>query len=360
MDELINKLTAFGIFLVIGLFMVVILLPQMYIGAYKIINKVDSSIFYRYSTNGKFDKNMFFSEKIEENTGILEQLENEISDFQNASRIQDFANIITKNQNKVKNIVLNNKAYQDYLMSIESSVDDMLDWSRKMAKLDDNIALVCLYIIFLLISFVMVVPFGFRTFFYLSAGTTYIFSMLSVFSDGVSDYLIANILSLLAKLTDDTFTYKDMEQWEIIFNQAFKESTLTFIIFDTVIQTYQNYNKEKIEKKFKYLYASLEIQCSYLKEIKNSSYVARLKVNVKDIQKYCKKNIKQYNKKINKKNILPSWKNSLIVWHSYYEKLEELLEFMENNNQEFTSKEYIAYLRKIQWLMYICCQTKLK
>lgn len=245
-------------------------------------------------------------------------------------------------------------------MSIESSVDDMLDWSRKMAKLDDNIALVCLYIIFLLISFVMVVPFGFRTFFYLSAGITYIFSMLSVFSDGVSDYLIANILSLLAKLTDDTFTYKDMEQWEIIFNQAFKESTLTFIIFDTVIQTYQNYNKEKIEKKFKYLYASLEIQCSYLKEIKNSSYVARLKVNVKDIQKYCKKNIKQYNKEINKKNILPSWKNSLIVWHSYYEKLEELLEFMENNNQEFTSKEYIAYLRKIQWLMYICCQTKLK
>lgn len=76
------------------------------------------------------------------------------------------------------------------------------------------------------------------------AGIAYTTAMLSIFTDDISDYLVANVLAFLAKLSSGVFTYRDMEQWNLIINQAFKEGTLTFIVFDTVVQICQN-NKEE-------------------------------------------------------------------------------------------------------------------
>lgn len=251
-----DDLQKFGFFLVDTLLIVWFLFPGMYMGAYRLINNVDSSIYARYATNEKFEENVFFNAEIEENTKIIEQLESEINDFVGVSRIQEFAYVITEHQSEVEDIVSNNEKYQAYLISVGSSVDDLIDWSEKTAALDDKILMGCLYLTFLLISIIMVIPFGFRKTFYVCAGITYTIAMLSMFTDGISDYLVANVLSFLAKLSSDVFTYRDMEQWNLIINQAFKESTLTFIIFDTVVQLCQNNKEERLEKSCRYIYSS--------------------------------------------------------------------------------------------------------
>ena len=140
-----DNLQKFAIFLVVTLLIVSFLFPSMYMGTFRLINNVDSSIYARYATNGKFEENLFFSTEIEKNTGIIEQLESKIDDFVGVSRIQEFAYVIIENQSEVKDIIYTNQKYQAYLRSIGSSVDDLIDWSEKTAALDDRIAMGCLY-----------------------------------------------------------------------------------------------------------------------------------------------------------------------------------------------------------------------
>ena len=130
-----DDLQKFGFFLVDTLLIVWFLFPGMYMGAYRQINNVDSSIYARYATNEKFEENVFFNAEIEENTKIIEQLESEINDFVGVSRIQEFAYVITEHQSEVEDIVSNNEKYQAYLISVGSSVDDLIDWSEKTAAL---------------------------------------------------------------------------------------------------------------------------------------------------------------------------------------------------------------------------------
>ena len=73
-----DNLQKFAIFLVVTLLIVSFLFPSMYMGTFRLINNVDSSIYARYATNGKFEENLFFSTEIEKNTGIIEQLESKI------------------------------------------------------------------------------------------------------------------------------------------------------------------------------------------------------------------------------------------------------------------------------------------
>ena len=357
MPRFFDNLQKFAIFLVVTLLIVSFLFPSMYMGTFRLINNVDSSIYARYATNGKFEENLFFSTEIEKNTGIIEQLESKIDDFVGVSRIQEFAYVIIENQSEVKDIIYTNQKYQAYLRSIGSSVDDLIDWSEKTAALDDRIAMGCLYLTFLLITIIMVVAFGFRNIFYICAGITYTVAMLSFFTDGISDYLIANVLSLLAKLASDVFTYRDMEQWNLIINQAFKEGTLTFIIFDTVVQTCQNNKKERFQKLCRNIYSSMETQCSYLEQFNNVSdvYIAKMVMPIDSLVKFCSKKIKKFERKMNNKRLSEVNKIIMSEQCGYYKQLRENLEFLRyKNNQEHTTKEYISYLRKTQWLMYKC------
>ena len=357
MGKFSDELTKFGYFLLVSLLVVCFLFPFMYLGTYKLINNIDSSIYARYATNEKFEENIFFNATVEEKTGIIKQLESEINDLIEFSRIQEFAYVIIQNQNKVEDIVSNNADYQTYLISIGSSVDDLIDWSEKTAALDDKISMGCLYLTFLLISIVMVVLFGFRKTFYVCAGITYTVAMLSMFTDGISDYLVANVLSLLAKLSSDVFTYRDMTQWNLIFNQAFKESTLTFIIFDTVVQICQNNKKEQFEKSCRYIYSSIDIQCSYLEQYQNLSntYIAKMIMPIDSVIKHCRKNANKVQKKMKNKRLSDANIKALNIEHGYYNQLEKLLLFLQfNNSEEHTTKEYISYLRETQWLMYKC------
>ncbi len=355
-DRVALKIVSFSL---VFLLIISLLFPGMYMGAYKLINHVDPSIYARYATNQKFDENIFFKAEVEEKTGIIEQLQTEIPDLATVSRIQEFASVILQNQSKVERILANNEKYQDYLKNAGSSVEDLIDWSKKTAALDDKIIMGCLYLTFLIISAIMVILFGFRTAFYIGAGIVYGISILSAFSDGISDYLVANVFAFIAKLSSDIFTYQDMNQFNIIFSQAFKESTLTFIIFDTVVQTFQSNKKTHLEKSCRYIYSSMEIQRSYLEQFQNFSdpdyaYIAKMKLPTAAVENLCSKEIKSCTKKLHRKFLSDTQKNSFRIRCNDHEQLKENLRVIRSNTQPRTTKEYISLLRQIQLLMYKC------
>lgn len=353
MKGITDNLIKFLIFSGVMLLIMFSVFPSMYMGVYKLINNIDPSIYMRYATNNKYDKNIFFGN--ENGTDILNQIKHEIN-LSEVTRIQDFARIIFEHQDDVKTIINENNEYQKYLIDTGSSVDELIEWSEKISLLDDNLSMACLYLTFLIISFIMVVSFKFRKTFYICAGITYAVAILSAFSDGISDYLVANVLSLIAKLSSDVFTYRDMEETKFIFMEAFKESTLTFIIFDTVIQMCQNNHKEREEKAVRYLYSSLEIQCSYLNQFCASSnvYIAKLMVPINAIVKMCNKTIEKNRKKINRKKVSTNRKIVFEKQNEELEKLKELLLYIYYNCEEHTTNEYVLYLRQIQNLMYKC------
>lgn len=355
MKKLDESLYKFIGFIVVMLLMINLLFPCMYMGLYKLIHSVDSSIYVRDATNGKFGENIFFNEEIESKTEIWKQLEKEIDELSEVTRIQDAASILIEHQDEVLKIIEDNEDYQAHLIDVGSSVEELIKWSEKISSLDDRLSMTSLYLTFLFISFVMVVLFGFRKIFYVCAGITYIIAMLSVFSGGISDYLVARVLSIFTKLSSDVLMYRDMEELKSIFSQAFKESALTFIIFDVVVQLYQNDRKEKVEKVVRYLYHSLEFQCSYFSQFENlpHTYIARLTVPVDAVVKLCGKNIRDNNKKIGKKKLSKMEKNNLEQQNRQLMQLRESLSYIAYKNcEEHTTKEYISCLQQLQWLMY--------
>lgn len=214
-------------------------------------------------------------------------------------------------------------------------------------------SIACFYLTFLLVSFIMVVLFKFRKTFYIFAGTIYAVAILSTFSDGISDYLVANVLALIAKLSSDVFTYSDMEEIKLIFFGAFKESMLSFIIFDSVIQICQNNYKEKKVREVRYLYGSLEAQCAYLNQFRDLSkgYSAKLLVPKDEVVKRCDKMIKMNNKMLKGKKILPDTKKDLEKQNEELAQLKKLLEIYSNCGSMFTTNKHIFNLRQIQYLM---------
>ena len=281
------KSTKICSFLIIVLFIISVIFPISYRETYKIINYVDASIFDRYATSNKFDENIFFSEEVETETAILEQMRGVLPGFDDISRTQDFARIIYENKEKVIHVISNNSKYIQYLDSVGAAADDLIEWSERIAFIDDAILLSCLYLNFLLIAFLWVCLFGFRKSFYTFSGVVYVISTLSVFSNGISDYLFVNAITMVDKITQlhpervfNTVSYENIEQYKLVFWQAFKESALTFIIFDTLVQEWKQVKTKRQEKLYRFFLKSVEMQCLYLQQYKNetNAYRAILKV----------------------------------------------------------------------------------
>ena len=353
MNDFFDDLRKFGICLsVIGVFVIIVVLP-MYKEAFRLINNVDSSIYARYATNTKFEENVFFNEKIEKNTGILKQLRNEISELEGVTEIQRFAYVLTENKSVVEKVVLNNEKYQSYLIEIGSSVEDLLDWSEKIASISEKILMGCLYLVFCSIAVIMVIVFQFRKVFYVCAGLVYVIAMLSHFTDGISDYLFANVIAILEKLSVDVI-YRDIEPMRMIIHQAFKEGALTFIIFDTAVQLYQN----KMKEEMRYVFFSINVQCDYLacaQDDDSEAYIAQMVLPIDSLMKRLRNKIMMYKIKTNINNVLKIKTDDLSEKCAYYERLKEKLEFFQcKNNTKYTTKEYVSHLRQLQKLLYTC------
>ena len=350
MNKFMYKFDKFYIFSLIAVVLGIMVFPFIYAGTYKLINYLDSSIFDRYATEGKFDDNLFFSAEIDEATGIIQQLYLEIEEFDEVDRVQEFANVIRLNEDVVTRIITDNKSYLEYLTGVDCDVEDVIRWSKKMASLDQTLMAASLYLVLLIIFIMMVVIFDMRALFYSIAGVVYLVATLSLLSDGISDYVVVKILSMLS----DDIIYDSIEELRLIFSQVFKESALTFIIFETVIQIWRSRKNEKKEKEILYLHHSLGIQIEYLQQYNEMDkyYILRLRMPCKYILIYCNKEIHRLEKRLNKKVLADSLRKYMVVRKEQCSDLKDSLVNLRNNETEYTVREYIEILSRIQYLLH--------
>lgn len=319
---------------IVFLVMITIGLPVLYFGTYDLINHVDTTIYARYATNGKYDENIYFNESIEKETGFFSEIRNSIEGASEINRIQEFGQIVNSHSKEIETLINHNDKYKNYLTEQGSSAEELILWSQKIAALDDNIGVMCIYLICVVFAFITVGGFKLRKTFYLFAGTVYMITMTSVFSDGLSDYLVMNFMNFISKFSARVFTYQEMNDLKIFFVQAFKESMLTFIIFDTIIQILQGNKDKRREEEIRKCVYSLDYVINFLKEYENrdEKYISGFRIPCKEVLRKCKKNKKK----------------------KCYQELEHELLYGDFWRDIHNNKEYIDKLEKIRMHIYLC------
>lgn len=288
----------------------------IYFGFYQLINNVDVSIYNRYATENQFDWPVYFNEDVEEKTGIVSEINqiDEIIELPQSSSKQAIYKCMYENIDKVVNIMNENENYVYYLEKNNTSIENATKYIQKMAFMDDKILQMDIYLVFLLMCVITVGVFKYRKTFYVIAGITYLLVMASIFSGGLSDYLVTNAINILAKMQSSIFTYQNMEEAKVYYIDAFKESMMTFIIFDTVMQILGDKKDEKKQYQIRYAYNSINIQIDYFEEQEKNEYkfIGKMNFMANYILKDCNRKIKKFKKlkrKQKKHNKMREWGN---------------------------------------------------
>lgn len=330
----------------------------IYFGFYQLVNNVDVSIYYRYATENQFDWSVYFNEDVEEKTGIFSEINqvNEITELPQNSSKQAIYRCMNENIDKIVNIMNENENYLHYLEENNTSIENATKYIQKMAFMDDKILQMDIYLVFLLMCVITVGVFKYRKSFYVIAGITYLLVMASVFSDGLSDYLVTNAINIFAKMQSSIFTYQNMEEAKVFFIDAFKESMMTFIIFDTVMQTLGDKKDEKKRYQIRYAYNSLNIQIGYFKEQENKEYKFAGKMNFKAnyILKDCNREIKKLEKLKRKQKKHNKTFDRYVYQLSCWESLRDSIVFLIYNKNSYSTEEYLGILKKARDSMVQC------
>lgn len=329
-------------------------LPVLYWGTYQLINHTDTSIYARYATENKYDENIFFNAKVDKDTGILSELNCNISEFSSVKSTQDFARVITENKEKVAQIIDGNSRYKEYLSDQHSSSEELFEWSKKTAELDNNILQLNLFLICMIFAGITVIVFKCRKTFYFIAGTIYTITIMSMFSGGISDYLVLKAMNVFLKLGKTHLSYQDMDTIKLIFIQAYKESMVAFIIFDTIIQMVQGDRERRRKEEIRYIIYSLDYQISFLEKYKNddNKYAARLNIPVGTLLKMCQRKQKSLERSLNKAGKNTHNNIRIINEKNNIEKLIIKINAITKQNVACTTSEHLEILREIRILMY--------
>lgn len=358
-----TKLRKFGIW---SLFILIILtfgLRLFYFGTFFLIKRVDPTIFCRHASDNMYADDIYFSAEAEE-TGILSDFNEKIDGFQEvvnsciiSSNNYELRLFLDEHIEEVLAVAKENNIYIDYLKNKGSSLECLSEYIHNMAKLDDNILQMAMYLSFVVICIVSLTKFKYRKSFYVASAIVYLIAMTSIFSNGLTDYIVSNIFAFVAKINKETFTYIDMNIVKEYFLDTLKESMMTVVIFDTIFQFKQSERNTKRIKDIRYVYQSLDMQIAYLRDIYNSSdkYIARLKVPSYCIEKECYKEAKKWGKALKRQKV----KNSYYVkYKTRYEtniSLYEKLQWIRTNcNEAYSSEYYVNYLQQIKELMIEC------
>lgn len=331
-------------------------MPVLYMGTYELINDVDTSIYSRYATNNKYDENIFFNTEVETSTGILSDLQENIDGIDNIKSKQEFAKVITENKEKVKQVINENSEYMKYLSDKGSSVEELMEWGEKTANLDNNILQLSLFLICMLYAGITVIIFKCRKTFYFLAGIIYTITIMSMFSGGISDYLVIKAMNIFLKFGNETLSYQDMDTMKSLFVQAYKESMVAFIIFDTIIQIVQGNRETRRKEEIKYVIYSLDYQIGFLKSFENNDiqYLSKFKIPVNTILKIIRKKQKCLDKKIKKAGKVLQYKEKLEKEKLRLNQLEEMIIDIVKFSEMRTTCKYINILSNIRILVYEC------
>ena len=200
----------------LSIFIVLGIVPYaIYLGFYQLVNNIDASIYNRYATENQFDWPVYFNKNVEEKTGILSEIEQEIIELPQNSSKQEIYRCMNENIDKIINIMNKNADYSNYLEENNTSIEKAAKYIQKMALMDDKILHMDIYLVLVLMCVITVSVFKYRKSFYVIAGITYLLVVASVFSDGLSDYLVTNVINVFAKMQSSIFTYQNMEEAKV-------------------------------------------------------------------------------------------------------------------------------------------------
>ena len=196
-----TKLGKFGIW---SLFIVIILtfgLRLFYFGTFFLIKRVDPTIFCRHASDNMYADDIYFSAEAEE-TGILSDFNEKIDGFQEvvdsciiSSNNYELRLFLDEHIEEVLAVAKENNIYIDYLKNKGSSLECLSEYIHNMAKLDDNILQMAMYLSFVVICIVSLTKFKYRKGFYVASAIVYLIAMTSIFSDGLTDYIVSNIFA---------------------------------------------------------------------------------------------------------------------------------------------------------------------
>lgn len=359
-----TKLQKFGSW---SLFVVIILtfgLRLFYFGSFFLIKKVDPTIFCRYASDNMYADDIYFSAEAEEETGILSDFNEKIDGFQEvvnncniSSNNYELRLFLDEHIEEVLAVAKENSIYIEYLENKGSSLERLLAYIHNMADLDDNILQMAIYLSFVVICIVSLTKFKYRKGFYVTSAIIYMIAMASIFSNGLTDYIVSNIIAFIVKINKETFTYFDMDIVKEYFLDALKESMMTVVIFDTIFQFKQSERNTQRIKDIRYVYQSLDMQIAYLRDVCNSSdkFIARLKVPSYCIEKECHKEAKKWGKALKRQKVKSLY---YVKYKTQYENNKLLYEKLQwirtNRNEVYSSEYYIDCLQQIKELMIEC------
>lgn len=332
-------------------------LNSIYSG-YSFIFTQDSAVLYLHATDNKYTKDIFFSEAEEETKFLSDVYENidgikaVVAEWDN----YELRLFLKEHLDEVIEIAKQNDDYIQYLARQGSSLDELTNFVNKMAMLDEHILRVTMYTVFLIICFLSLGMFKYRKGFYIAAAAIYVIAMTSVFSGGLTDYLVTKVLNLLMQINQDTFTYYDMELLNMYFMDTLKESFMTVIIFDTILQFGIEKNESEKKKNIRYIYHSLDLQINYLNTIENQGnvYIARFKIPLEIFEKECKKAIMRWKKSLDVQKIENDYYYKYKRNYEGNKALYEKINWIRTNNDAYSTEYYISVLREIKQLMIEC------
>lgn len=325
-------------------FVFVMLFRFFYFTSYNFINHLNPQIYSNYASDNQFDSNIFFySDNDEENEVINNFKENllNLDDIINAKRQQDLAGVLLENVEEVRKIA-HNTLYNEYLQSKELTFDHFIKYQEKIYRLDENLISFSLYITFIIIAICMIYLSKLRVSFYVLTGTVYLLSMMSMLTDGMFNYIFMDIINHIAQFTNNEPS--NITDVNMLFNNIIpelKESFLTFIIFETIVQNLIDNKNDEYNQKIRNFIYSLDVQIRYLEQQNDKpkfNYMPKFNFPVKELKKMI---ILQ--KRKNKKN---KYKIEKIL------KFEAILKSIFQEKKSYTLDEHINLLHEIRMLLY--------
>ncbi|OAA84675.1 methyl-accepting chemotaxis protein [Clostridium ljungdahlii] len=237
----------------------------LYSQMFPLMNKISPKIYYRYGTDGKYDKEMFFTKEINDRTKILDVTISKIVEKAKVTKItrnQDIYGVISNNRVISKKYINENKEYLSYLDEHNLEVDDVLNYCKKMYDIDDNIIMGLFYLIFTILSSIFLFVLKYRKRIYIVGIFVYLFSTLSILSGGLFSQLFYYL-----PIINKQWNYTDYQTLLLNVLPPIKEAILTFIIVDSVFQAFiQNRNDNKMNRN----YAEINNNTKYINETVNT------------------------------------------------------------------------------------------
>lgn len=249
--------------IVTGLLLVAVIMAfGLYFLSYNIVNKIGIEVYNSYAAEGKFEKNVYFSEEIDDKTKIdstIMEIVNKTKDDDKTSKkileklsqkdklnnddisIQELLGVVAKNKVISEECINNNSQYVDYLKQKNLRVSDFINYCEKIYELDNNIQRGCFYLSFTLIVSIILFKFKYRKGTYGWSALIYILIILNDFTKGLLGQAIYHVKIVMSNLSAD-----DFNTLTTLLMPALKEAFLTVIILDGIYQ-YNVQKKSEVE-----------------------------------------------------------------------------------------------------------------